>query len=46
MSDADCVAALQVCGFMERQARFLVLVLEHSGVCLPRGSVNDLSHFQ
>jgi hypothetical protein len=23
-------------GFSERQARFLVLVLEHSGVCLPR----------
>lgn len=23
-------------GFSERQARFLMLVLEHSGVCLPR----------
>jgi hypothetical protein len=23
-------------GFTDRQARFLVLVLEHSGVCLPR----------
>ncbi|MCX6544511.1 MAG: hypothetical protein NTV05_08865 [Acidobacteria bacterium] len=23
-------------GFTERQARFLVLMLEHSGVCLPR----------
>ncbi len=27
---------LQAFGFTERQARFLVLVLEHAGVCLPR----------
>jgi len=30
------VASVQAFGFTERQARFLVLVLEHSGVCLPR----------
>ncbi|MCX6544158.1 MAG: hypothetical protein NTV05_07045 [Acidobacteria bacterium] len=30
------VRALQASGFTERQAHFLVLVLEHSGVCLPR----------
>jgi hypothetical protein len=30
------VQALQASGFTERQARFLVLVPEHSGVCLPR----------
>jgi hypothetical protein len=29
-------ADIQSRGFTERQARFLVLVLEHSGVCLPR----------
>lgn len=29
-------AAVRACGFTERQARFLVLVAEHSGVCLPR----------
>lgn len=28
--------SLRVCGFTSRQARFLGLVLEHSGVCLPR----------
>jgi hypothetical protein len=30
------VAAVRACGFTGRQARFLVLVLEHAGVCLPR----------
>lgn len=30
------VATVAGCGFTDRQARFLVLVLEHSGVCLPR----------
>ena len=40
MEDCDlavgrAVAAVQGFGFAERQARFLVLVLEHSGVCLP-----------
>jgi hypothetical protein len=30
------LAAVRACGFTSRQARFLVLVLEHSGVCLPR----------
>jgi hypothetical protein len=28
-------AAARACGFTQRQARFFVLVLEHSGVCLP-----------
>ncbi|MCX6544503.1 MAG: hypothetical protein NTV05_08825 [Acidobacteria bacterium] len=27
---------MRAAGFTERQARFLVLVLEHAGVCLPR----------
>lgn len=30
------MAAVQAFGFAARQARFLMLVLEHSGVCLPR----------
>jgi hypothetical protein len=29
------VAAVQAFGFTPRQARFLMLVLEHWGVCLP-----------
>ena len=33
---AGRIIGLQASGFTERQARFLVLVLEHSGVCLPR----------
>jgi hypothetical protein len=36
MTDADRVAAVKASGFTDRQARFLVLVLEHSGVCLPQ----------
>ena len=36
MKDRDWVAAVRAFGFAARQARFLVLVLEHSGVCLPR----------
>jgi len=36
MTQADRVAAVRAFGFTERQARFLVLVLEHSGVCLRR----------
>jgi len=36
MTDASGIAAVQAFGFTERQARFLVLVLEHSGMCLPR----------
>lgn len=36
MANADPITALRALGFTERQARFLVLVLEHSGVCLPR----------
>jgi hypothetical protein len=30
------VSIVEASGFTERQARFLVLVLEQSGVCLPR----------
>jgi hypothetical protein len=36
MTDAGRITAVRDFGFTERQARFLVLVLEHSGVCLPR----------
>jgi len=36
VTDAERVAALGSSGLTERQARFLVFVLEHSGVCLPR----------
>ena len=36
MTAADDVAAVRALGFTARQARFLVLVLEHAGVCLPR----------
>ncbi len=36
MTDAERVAAVEASGIAPRQARFLVLVLEHAGVCLPR----------
>lgn len=36
MKHVGPAAALGAFGFTERQARFLVLVLEHSGVCLRR----------
>lgn len=36
MLNADPIGAVRAFGFTERQARFLTLVLEHSGVCLPR----------
>jgi len=36
MLGANGAAALKFFGFRPWQARFLVLVLEHSGVCLPR----------
>jgi hypothetical protein len=32
---SERVAALRGFGFTEQQSRFLVLVLEHAGVCLP-----------
>jgi hypothetical protein len=35
MTDGARVAAVRAFDFTERQARFLVLVLEHCGVCLP-----------
>ena len=34
--EAVHVAAVRAFGFTERQARFLLLVLEHSGMCVPR----------
>jgi hypothetical protein len=42
----NLVAALDALGFTERQARFLRLVLEHSGVCLPRQyrAFSDIAH--
>ena len=36
LTTAPLVAEVRVFGFTERQAHFLVLVLEHSGMCLPR----------
>src|SRR5690348_11436764 len=36
MTAEDRVRAIAEFGFTPRQARFLVLVLRHSGVCLPR----------
>jgi hypothetical protein len=30
------IRAVVDCGFTERQARFLVLVMRHGGVCIPR----------
>lgn len=36
MTECSAAAALRAFGFTERQARYLVLVLERSGVCLPR----------
>lgn len=38
ITDSARVAVLRAFGFTERQARFLVLVLEHASVCLPRQS--------
>ncbi len=35
-STHDRIQALTECGFTERQARFLVLVMRHAGVCVPR----------
>jgi hypothetical protein len=36
MPDAELVPGMRGCGFTPRQAGLLVLVLDHSGVCLPR----------
>jgi hypothetical protein len=36
VSNGARVSAIESLGFTPRQARFLVLVLEHAGVCLPR----------
>src|SRR4029453_9501901 len=36
MTATERVTAIAAHGFTERQARFLVMVMQHSGVCLPR----------
>ena len=36
MSDADRVARVMALGFTERQARFLVTVMLHGGICIQR----------
>ena len=36
MSTHDRIQAVTEFGFTERQARFLVLVMRHAGVCVPR----------
>jgi hypothetical protein len=36
MRNSERIASVRTLSFTERQARFLMLVLEHSGVCLPR----------
>ncbi len=36
MTGAERVQAVTDFGFTERQARFLVLVMRHAGVCVPR----------
>lgn len=36
VASTDRITMVRASCFTERQARFLVLVLEHAGVCLPR----------
>jgi hypothetical protein len=36
MTQKERLRAIVDCGFTERQARFLVLVMRHAGVCVPR----------
>ena len=36
MTHEERIRAVVDCGFTERQARFLVLVMRHAGVCIPR----------
>ena len=36
MTHDERIRAVVDCGFTERQARFLVLVMRHGGVCIPR----------
>jgi hypothetical protein len=36
MTQEERIRAVVDCGFAERQARFLVLVMRHGGVCIPR----------
>ena len=35
-AQAQRVQAVRDCGFTERQARFLIFVMRHAGVCVPR----------
>jgi hypothetical protein len=35
-STHDGIQAVSEFGFTERQARFLVLVMQHAGICVPR----------
>jgi hypothetical protein len=36
MTQDERIRAVVDCGFTERQARFLVLVMRHGGICIPR----------
>ena len=36
MTEDERNRAVVDCGFTERQARFLVLVMRHGGICIPR----------
>ena len=36
MTQVERIRAVVHCGFTERQARFLVLVMRHGGICIPR----------
>jgi hypothetical protein len=36
MTHDECIRAVVDCGFTERQARFLVPVMRHGGICIPR----------
>jgi hypothetical protein len=36
MTQEERIRAVVDCGFTDRQARFLVLVMRHGGVCIPR----------
>ena len=36
MTQEERIRAVIDCGLTERQARFLLLVMRHGGVCIPR----------
>ena len=46
MTQDERIRAVVDCGFTDRQARFLVLVMRHGGVCIPRqyGSVAGIAN--